>query len=278
MLLALALAAVLAMPALAASPPTGDLTAGPPSGGSWKPLDSDTGPRTAADLYGSSAASVNGFGDAYQRVWSGTNLVLLDRVERYSSIFWAAFRFGESSGVAAGNASHASYTKLPSFSPQAYETTDAADAQGFLNATIVFTKGDYLAVVELAAKVSVPRAVLLEQANRQLALIPMPTAEYQQLGLGIILGGGAFLVVLATLIVGVILLVRRRRPAVAGGPAFAPMVYRPPGDVTLSSDGRHWWDGQGWNDTALSVPPNATRSPDGGHWWDGTQWRPVPPR
>jgi len=277
LLLVLALVVVLAMPALAVAS-TGDLTAGSPSAGSWKPLDSDTGRRTAADLYGSSAAKVNGFGDAYQRVWSGTDQVLLDRVERYSSIFWAAFRFGESSGVAAGNTSHASYTKIPSFSSQAYETTDAADAQGFLNDTIVFTQGDYLAVVELAAKVSVPRDVLLEQANRQLALIPQATAEYQQLGLGVILGFGAFVIVLAALIVGVILLVRRRRPAVAGGPVFAPMAYRPPGDVTLSSDGRHWWDGQGWNDTALSVPPNATRSPDGGHWWDGAQWRPVPPR
>jgi hypothetical protein len=76
----------------------------------------------------------------------------------------------------------------------------------------------------------------------------------------------------------VILLLRRRRPAVAGGAAFAPMAYQPAAGVTLSSDGRHWWDGQGWQDTALSVPPGAPRSPDGGQWWDGERWRPVPPR
>jgi hypothetical protein len=278
LVLALGLLAVFAMPALAASSaPTAEMTAGPPSSGTWKSSDSETGPRTAADLYGSSASSVNGFGDAYQRVWSGTSQVLVDRVERFTSVFWAAFRFGESSGMAAGSASHASYTKIPTFSPQAYETTDAADAPGYLNDTIVFAKGDYLAVVEVAAKLSVPRDVLLDQANRQLALIPMPTAEYQQLGLGIILGGGAFLIVVAALIVGLILLVRRRRPAPAGGPAFAGMAYQPAAAVQLSPDGRHWWDGQAWQDAALTVPPGSPRSPDGSQWWDGVRWRPAPP-
>jgi len=278
LLITVVLVAVLAVPALAASSSsTEELTAGPPSFGSWAPDPAQTGPRTAADIYGSSGSGVNGFSDAYRRLWRGTDQVLVDRVEHYTSAFWAAFRYGESSGLASGNSGHAAYKKIPSFTSQAYETTDSADAQGFLADTIVFTRGDYLVLVELAAKVSIPHDVLMDQANRQLALIPVPTAEYTQLGFGIILGGGVFLLVLAAVIVGVVLLVRRRRPAIAGRTAFATIAQQPAQGVTLSSDGRHWWDGQGWNDTALSAPPGAPRSPDGGHWWDGQAWRPVPP-
>jgi hypothetical protein len=274
LVLALLLVAVLSVPALAASPSsTAGLVPQPPTG-TWQAEDAQTGSLTAADIYGSSASSASGFGDAYRRVWSGTDQVLLDRVERFTSVFWAAFRYGESSGSASGNASHASYKKIPSFSPQAYETTDAADAQGYLADTIVFTKGDYLAVVELAAKVAIPHDVLLDQASRQLALLPLPTAEYQSLGLGILLGGGALVIVVVALVVGVILLTRRRRPPVA---AFAAVAAAPAPGVPLSPDGRHWWDGQAWQDTALSIPPRSPRSPDGSLWWDGARWRPTPP-
>ena len=275
--LTLALVAVLAVRALAASPsPTADLTAGPPTG-SWQVYDPETGSLTAADIYGSSASSVSGFGDAYRRVWSGTDQVLVDRVERFTSAFWAAFRYGESSGAASGNASHASYKAIPSFSPQAYETTDAADAQGFLAGTIVFTKGDYLAVVELAAKGSVPHDVVMNQALRQLALLPVPTAEYRSIGLGIVLGGGAIAVLLAALVGGLILLARRRRPPVAAGSPLTGMPLPPATGVQLSPDGRHWWDGQAWQDTTLRIPPGLPRSPDGSLWWDGASWRPAPP-
>jgi hypothetical protein len=47
-------------------------------------------------------------------------------------------------------------------------------------------------------------------------------------------------------------------------------------ELRLSEDGRWWWDGERWQDTALSVPPGARRSDDDRHWWDGTNWRPVP--
>jgi hypothetical protein len=275
LVLALVLAAVLSVPAQAASASsTADLVPGPPTG-TWQAEDAQTGSLTAADLYGSSASSVNGFGDAYRRVWSGTDQVLLDRVEHFTSVFWAAFRYGESSGAASGNASHASYKTIPSFSPQAYETTDAADAQGFLADTIVFTKGDYLAVVELAAKVSTLHEVLLDQATRQLARLPLPTQEYQSLGYGILLGGGALLIVVLAVMVGiVVLMTRRRRPPVA---AFAGVPAAPAPGVPLSPDGRFWWDGQAWQDTALSIPPGSPRSPDGSLWWDGARWRPAPP-
>jgi hypothetical protein len=160
---------------------------------------------------------------------------------------------------------------VPSLTHQAYETTDAADAQGFLADTIVFTQGDYLAVVEVTAKGSVPHDVLMEQATRQLALLPVPTSEYQAIGYGVLLGGAGFVVLLAALVVGLILLVRRGRPAVAGMP------FPPAGGVQLSPDGRHWWDGVAWQDTAFSIPPGSPRSPDGSLWWDGVRWRPAPP-
>ena len=45
---------------------------------------------------------------------------------------------------------------------------------------------------------------------------------------------------------------------------------------TLSPDGDWWWDGQRWQDTRQSLPPDIQRSPDGTQWWDGVAWRPVP--
>ena len=45
---------------------------------------------------------------------------------------------------------------------------------------------------------------------------------------------------------------------------------------TLSPDGNFWWDGQRWQDTRQSLPPDIQRSPDGTQWWDGVAWRPVP--
>ena len=188
-------------------------------------------------------------------------------------MLWAAVSFGSSSGAASASSSHASYKKLPNFPTYAYETTDAADAQGFLADSIVFSKGDYIAVVELAAKGSIPHDVLMEQSSRQLALLPMAMAEYQSIGYGIILGGAGFLIVLAALIVGIVLLVRRR-PAVPASAATYP-----PGatGVQFSPDGTHWWNGQAWQDATLNVPPGSARSPDGGYWWDGARWRPMPP-
>jgi hypothetical protein len=72
-------------------------------------------------------------------------------------------------------------------------------------------------------------------------------------------------------IAGVVLLVvsvvirSRRRPAAAAALPF-----------NLSADGRYWWDGAGWQDSAAMAPPSAQRTPDGAYWWDGRSWRPVP--
>jgi hypothetical protein len=274
---AMLLALALAVPGLAAGPSsTSEVTAGPPAAGAWQVFEADTGPRTASDLYGSSASRVNGFGDAYRRVWTTPNQVLVDRVERFTSVVWSGVRYTESKNAAAKSSSHTSYKTIPGFTPYAYETIDPADAQGFIADTIVFSKGDYVAVIALAAKESVPHDVVMDQARRQLDLLPMATVEYQSIGAGVLAGGGVLLVLLVVVVVGAIVLARRRSPA-TGGPILAGSQYGAPAGVAMSPEGRHWWDGLAWQDAELTIPPGAQRSPDGSHWWDGVRWRPAPP-
>jgi hypothetical protein len=284
------LAAPLLLVVLAATPAptpaptpasTEALTAGAPAG-PWEVYSQGTGPRTAVDIWGNQASSVKGFGDAYQRSWDQTGQGLLDRLERFTSVFWSALRLTESEAAARRNPGHSSVTKMTGLgAAAAYETTDPPDAHGFLTDTIVFTYGDYVAVVALAAVEAVPRATLLDQVNRQLDLLPLPVAEYQALGNGIVLGGtilvGAFIgfVVLAAVVVTLaIVLSRRRRPSAAGAYAALGALG---GGLQLSPDRRYWWDGQAWQDASMRVPPGVQISADGAQWWDGTSWRPVPP-
>ena len=240
LVLALALATVLAVPGLAASPaPTSDLTAGPPAG-SWTAYDPETGPKTAADTFGSAASKVSGFSDTYRRVWTGSEQVVIDEVEHFTSVVWASVRYTESKNAASKNPNHSSFKTIPSFTTQAYETTDPADAQGLLGDTIIFSKGDYVAIVVVSATGSVPRDVLMDQATRQLNLLPAANAEYTSIGQGLFIGGAALVIVVGVLILAVILLVRRRRPPQAPS-------------VPLSPDGRYWWDGAQWRE----MPPPA---------------------
>lgn len=45
--------------------------------------------------------------------------------------------------------------------------------------------------------------------------------------------------------------------------------------VTLSPDGRHWWDGYVWRDGAQVAPSGALWSPDGASWLTGVRWVPA---
>jgi tetrahydromethanopterin S-methyltransferase subunit G len=279
------LAAPLLFAVLAATPAptpasTQDLTAGPPSG-AWQVYEQGTGPRTAADLWGAKASTVKGFVDAYERSWNQTNQGLVDRLEHFTSVFWAAFRWSESHTADQRDSRHSSVKRLTPFrGAEVYEATDPVDAQGYLTDTIVFAYGDYVGGISIAAAGSIPRATLLDQLDRQLNLLPLPVAEYQAIGNGIFTGvaivfGAVVGIVILVVVVVVLAIVlsRRRRPAAAGGYAA---IGAAGGGLQFSADRRYWWDGQAWQEAATRMPPGVQISPDRAYWWDGAIWRPVP--
>ena len=251
---------------------TSDLIPGPPDG-SWQVYAEGTGAKTKDDIYGSKASTVSGFVDAYDKSWSNDPPQgLVDRLERFSSVFWASVRLSESRTAARDNKSHSSFKDVSGLGTSAYEVTDPADSQGYLSDTIVMTQGDYVSVVAIAAKSEPDHATLLDQAHRQVAMIPVPKAEYNAIGQGIVsgmvwvaIGAGVLTMILAAIVIFVVL--RRRRPQLQ--PALAP--------VSLSPDKRYWWDGTSWQDTSARMPPGVPLSPDGAQWWDGVSWRPRPP-
>jgi len=251
---------------------TSDLIPGPPDG-SWQVYVEGTGAKTKDDIYGSKASTVSGFVDAYDKSWSNDPAQgLVDRLERFSSVFWASVRLSESRTAARDNKSHSSFKVVSGLGSSAYEVTDPADSQGYLSDTIVMTQGDYVSVVAIAAKSEPDHATLLDQAHRQVAMIPVPKAEYNAIGQGIVsgmvwvaIGAGVLTMILAAIVIIVVL--RRRRPTLQ--PALAP--------VSLSPDKRYWWDGTSWQDTSARMPPGVPLSPDGAQWWDGVSWRPRPP-
>jgi hypothetical protein len=258
--------------AVSADTATADLIPGPPDG-SWQVYAAETGPKTKEDLYGGQANRVQGFVDAYDKSWTASpRLALLDRLERYSSIFWAAYRLGQSEAADKKDKNFTSYRTVPGFGSAAYEVTSGPDADGTYTDVIVFTSGDYLSAIALAGKTPPDHATLMDQASRQLSLIPEPTNETNAIGTGIVntivivaIGAGAVTIIVGAIVIITVLRTRRPRPQ----PAFAP--------AGLSPDRRYWWDGMSWQDTAAQLPPGVPLSPDGTHWWDGVSWRPRPP-
>src|SRR5665213_1835173 len=229
----ISIVAAAALAAFAATPsPTSELIAGPPSTG-WQVSAADTGAKSATDLYGSSVSSVTGFGDAYQKVWFRTGEVLFDRVTRFTNSLWAAVRLGESKGAAQKNKSHTSYRSVSGFGSGGYEMTDPADSNGYQWDTMVFAEGDYVSLIAVGVNDgTVPHLIVLDQARRQLALLPIPTAEYEALGRSVLAGSLVVLLVLLGFVVSagiiVFVVVRRRRPMAIAG-AYAMVGAPPPG-------------------------------------------------
>jgi hypothetical protein len=256
-----------------AAPATGDLIPDP-SDTSWKVYEKGTGVVSVADLYGAHASSVKGFVDAYQKTWTQPGRVLYNDLQRYSSVLWSAFRLGESEGSAKANKAHTSYRAVAGFGSGAYEVTDPVDAQGYLSDTLVFTQGDYVAVIQVASATTPDHNLLMDQATGQLDLIPAPVAELNSIASGIgnaaeLFGGFVALnLLVGGAIVAIVLTRRRRRRAASFSPA----------SLNLSADRGFWWDGARWVDASQQSPPSAQRSPDGAFWWDGVVWRPVSSR
>jgi len=250
----LAVAVLLAALALAASSraaltdsPTAGLIPNP-SSSSWQ-LDQDSsGPLTASDIYGAQAGSVKGFLDAYEKVWTQPGQVLTDRLLRFSSSLWSAFRFGASEGAARKNKAHSSYRTVSGFGNGAYEVTNPPDDLGFKQDIFVFTQGDYVAAIFIAAKNDTPdHSVLMDQAGRQLDQIPIPVSEYNSIGRvaqNVITGASLLFLVMAIVTLAVIFYVIGNRP---------------------------------WRKDPAQRLAATQLSPDGRYWWDGTTWRPVPP-
>ena len=238
-------AAVLQAATVSAADVTADLIPGPPAG-SWQADSQETRPLTKDDLYGSKAGSVQGFVDAYEKAWAETPATaLLDRLEHYSSIFWAAYRLGQAEGADKKDKSFTSYRTVPGFASGAYEVTTGPNADGVSTDVIVFTFGDYLSAIAVAAKSTPDHATLMDQANRQLALIPEPVGEVNGISSGFMnvvviaaIAAGAVSILVSAI---VLIVVRRRRRRV------------------------------------VVAQPQPLISPDGRYWWDGTTWRPRPP-
>jgi hypothetical protein len=233
---------------VAAAQSTGDLI--PDASYPWQADTTRGGALTAQDIYGSKASQIKGFVDAYEKVWKQTDQGLANRLERFSSVFWAGYRFGQSEGADKKDTKHNSFVTVPAFGSGAYEVTDPADAQGVATEAIVFVQGDYVAVVAIARRNGAPdEAAMMAQARAQLAAIPEPTGEVQSIGNGVItfvLIAGAVALVAAIVIGAVLFIVfrrgRRQPPVVGGG-------------VTYSPDGRWWWDGSAWRPVDAAPPP-----------------------
>src|SRR5258708_19827629 len=96
---------------------------------------------TKEQIYGTKANTVSGFVEAYDKSWSQAPAqAMVDRLELFSSVFWASLRLDESRNVARNDKSHSSITNVSGLGTAAYEATDPPHTQGFLADTIPITQ------------------------------------------------------------------------------------------------------------------------------------------
>src|SRR5438093_251437 len=244
---------------------TSDLIPGPPDG-SWQVYAEGTGAKTKDDIYGSKASTVSGFVDAYDKSWSNDPAQgLVDRLERFSSVFWASVRLSESRTAARDNKSHSSFKDVSGLGTAAYEVTDPADSQGYLADTIVMTQGDYVSVIALASKSQPDHATLMDQAQRQVAVIPIPKAEYNAVGQGIVsglvwiaIGAGVLTIIVAAIVIMVVLRRRRPMPRPPAGSSAGPC--RPP-CAASPRRGSRWRRSAGRAESCPAWPRQGCRHP-----------------
>ena len=173
----------------------------------------------------------------------------------------------------------------PSYGVHLFDSSNSVYEDGF-----GFVKGNDVFAVYLASTKDDNLTPATDQAKVQFASAPdstIPSSQWPEnastnssaaFRAGQVFGVIVVVVlVLAVIAVGVGLVMRSRRRAVIpayGGYGAIGAVGAPV--VQMSPDANYWYEGQGWRDASLEVPPTAQRSSDGTLWWDGRTWRPVP--
>lgn len=221
-----------------------------PSDTAWQPFPDGTMALTADEVLGKSSG--DGFVDAYLKEWTqgAKPFALSDRLEHYSSIYWASYRLGIYRRSTQRNSTRLSFTEVD-FGSGAFEFSEPSQTAGRVVWTFVFTKGDYLSAIAVDTGAGGPsKGTMIDQANLQLDAIPESVAEnnalnHAYLGAFVVVAivAGVLILIVLAIVVVLIIVLRRKRPQPA----------------------------------AASIPAGAQMSPDGRYWWDGASWRPRPP-
>ena len=258
-------------------PPSADFQA-VPNGGSGKfgPQDADAIASNSTD--GAAAKqrlTKDQFTRGYEKGWvqQSTGLVLVEGAYEFKLNSGARDYFSASKSGDSSNSDFKGFFDTPGLSPAYGAHFKSSD--GFPSDAVVFVKGNLNLVVVMGNRSGVDSSRVLVQAKAQFSsapanTLPQPGASssasgVNPLALGMFTGAVLVVAVLASVVA---LFLRRRTPGQAAAAAVPPL--------TLSGDGRYWWDGGGWHDTENSVPPGVQRSPDGAYWYDGSRWRLVP--
>ena len=221
----------------------------------------------------------DGFVAGYGRTWvqRGTRHVLIEGVFAFNGGNGSKSYFSQSQLADKTLASYTGPLTLDGI-PTYYGERLYDPAQGLYTDAFAMVKGNDLFLVAVASLKDDLGSSGATQAKKQYDMAPdftIPPSQWPQsitatgFGFGWLLGD-VFIGAVLLAVIGVVatLVVRsRRRPALAGAGPLA--------SLTLSPDGKYWWDGLAWKDANLEVPPTAQRSGDGQFWWDGNAWRPV---
>jgi len=264
-------------------PPSSDYQAVPSGGsGNFGPQDANTIASSASDAAAArQRLSKDNFTRGYEKGWvqPSTGMVLVEGVYEFKLDSGARDYFGASKTGDAANTDFKGFFDTPGLSPAYGAHFRSSD--GFPSDAVVFVKGNLNLVVVMGNRNGVDSGRVLTQAKAAYSFapantLPQPgsssggsspssTSAISPTALGLVTGA----VLVIAVLVGVVAVFMRRRSA-------APAVAAAPIPLTLSGDGRYWWDGATWHDTETSAPPGAQRSPDGAYWYDGTGWRTVP--
>lgn len=226
----------------------------------------------------------DGFVAGYGRTWvqRGTRHVLIEGVFAFNGGRGAKSYFSQSQLADKALPSYKGPLTVEGI-PIYYGEQLFDAAQGLYTHAFAVVKGNDLFLTAVASLMDDLGTSGATQAKKQYDLAPeytIPPALWPQEGtapandfgrlagdivIGVLLLGSAGLVVA--------LVLRSRRHPSSPSMAMAGDVQALA--VTLSPDGKYWWDGQTWKDAAHDVPPTVQRSGDGRFWWDGRVWRPI---